>query len=520
MFSRINSAVCAGIEGRTVIVETDVARGLPGMLIVGLASTMIMESRERIKSAIINSGLEYPHGRITVNLTPASQRKNGSCLDLPIATGILVSGAYIHPERAAGYGIIGELSLDGKVLGIDGVLPMMLSMIQSGINRIIIPEANAEEARLISGAEVYTVSSLHDCLILINDESGNTAELRRLRGQGISGLRGEYGRRVSAAGNSREAEDFIDISGQEAAKRAIVIAATGRHGLLMVGSPGCGKTMLASRIPGIMPPMTERELIDTAIIYSATGRINGSEGVTINRPFRSPHHTIGRAGLLGGGTYPMPGEITLAHNGVLMLDEVCEFGKDQIEGLRIPIEEKKITHFRQGESCTFPCDFQLVMASNPCPCGYFGDSDHLCKCSEVQLDRYRRKLSGPIMDRIDLRITMEKVTYDDLRSGGHTMSSAEMREMVERGMDFARKSGRTAWNSSLSEQDMDRYCTLGSAEAAFAGRAYDTFAMSPRSYKRMLRVSRTIADLAESDMIRQEHLAEALRYRMLERVNE
>jgi len=511
MFSRIRSAVCHGIEGRDIYVETDVSRGLPGIYIVGLASTMIMESKDRIKSAILNSDLDYPKGRITVNLTPASLRKNGSCLDLPIAVGILTSNLYLDAGRSALFGIVGELALDGRVLGVNGILPMLLRMKESGIEKVILPRNNAAEGALVEGLELYPVRTLSECVDIIrgNDAAPYpSAEFRkRVSKLAVTGTDPEGG---------DDPPDFSDISGQEHAKRAITVAVTGRHGILMIGSPGCGKTMLSSRIPTIMQPMSIDELLDTMIIYSAAGKTGPGSTLSLRRPFRSPNHTIGRAGLIGGGQYPVPGEISLAHNGVLFLDEICEFDRDCIEALRVPVEERKITHFRMGESYTFPCSFQLVMASNPCPCGFFGDSSGQCTCTEAQLERYRKKLSGPMMDRIDIRITMEKVSYDELRSENKGLSSDEMRKMVEDGIGFARENGRSGFNSLMSESEIEKWCRLGHEEEVFLKQAYQALRMSPRGYKRTLKVARTIADLDHSELIRREHLAEALSYRMQE----
>ena len=518
MYSRTRSAVCYGMEGREVFVETDISRGLPGIGMVGLASTMVMESRERIRNAIENSGYEYPKGRITVNLTPASLRKNSSCLDLPIAIGILASEGNIRLRVAEDWGVIGELALDGRVLGVEGALPMMLHMKDLGIKGIIVPEANRMEAAL-AGGNIFMVSSLRECARLICMDPMKAADDPEFRemtvGSGIM-LNAAACESPDRIEDDAEELDFRDIVGQENAKRAVVIAAAGRHGLLMVGSPGCGKTMIAGRMAGVMPAMTGREMLETAIVRSVAGRGDESFRLWDTRPFRAPHHTIGRAGLIGGGIYPVPGEITLAHNGVLFLDEICEFNRETIESLRIPIEEKKITHFRKGEPYTFPCNCQVVMAANPCPCGYLGDRDRKCTCSQADLERYRRKLSGPIIDRIDMYITMEKVAYDDLSGKKNGMTTAEMRSQVTKAIDFARKNGRQVFNSDLSAKELDVYCRLGEAERRFMNRAYDAFAMSPRAYSRTLKVARTIADIAESSEIKTEHIAEALNYRMKE----
>ena len=518
MYSRIRSAVCFGMEGREVFVETDISRGLPSIGVVGLASTMVMESRERIRKAIENSGYEYPKGRITVNLTPASLRKNSSCLDLPIAIGILASEGNIRVRVAEDWAVIGELALDGRVLGVEGALPMMLHMKDIGVKGIIVPEANRMEA-VLAGGNIFTVRSLRECSILMCMDPVKAAadpEVAMLKACKGNDLAEMFNEDSSQNMKTESDQEFGDIVGQENAKRAVVIAAAGRHGLLMVGSPGCGKTMIAGRMAGVMPAMTEREMLETAIVRSISGYGMDSFRMWNRRPFRAPHHTIGRAGLIGGGLYPVPGEITLAHNGVLFLDEICEFNKETIESLRIPIEEKKITHFRKGEAYTFPCNCQVVMAANPCPCGYLGDRDRECTCTQADLEKYRRKLSGPIIDRIDMYINMEKVEYKDLSEKRNGMTTADMRSQVIKAIDFARRQGRKGFNSDLSTREFDIYCRLGDAERKFMNRAYDAFAMSPRAYSRTLKVARTIADIDESDEIKTSHLAEALNYRMKE----
>lgn len=505
MLSKVYTAVRSGIEGCLVGVETDISSGLPAMNVVGLASVTVMESRQRIKSAIINSGFEYPRRKITVNLTPADLRKNGSGIDLPMAIGVLASSLYVDARNLGKYGIVGELSLDGAVKGINGILPIIMGFKSSGVEVVIIPEDNYEEARIIEGIKILPVGSLMECVDAIN----NSREGKETGGVAVDN-KWEYG------------IDFGDIRGQENAKRAICVAVTGRHGLLMVGAPGCGKTMLARRIPTIMPEMTIDEALETAVIYSVAGEENRIGRRIGERPFRSPHSTISKAGLVGGGGYPIPGEISLAHNGVLFLDEVCEFTRENIDALRVPLEDRRIVHFRGGSPYVFPCNFLMVMASNPCPCGFAGDETKMCKCSQTQIDVYRRKLSGPMIDRIDLRINMERVDYDQIKeaSDDNTIDSETMKRDIHKGMAYGRSQGRMIPNGQMTDVDVKKYCKLGPAEEMLMSKAYMELGLSPRSYNKVLKVARTIADIDESENIEVKHLAEAISYRTLSDINE
>lgn len=503
MLAKIHSAVCDGVEGVPVTVETVVTSGLPYFNIVGLAATTVMEAKERIRAALIGSGLLYPRGRITVNLAPAGVRKNGSHLDLPIAVGVLASQFLVDKEAVGEYGILGELSLNGEVLRVDGILPMMLALSRCGIRKVIVPKENVKEASLAFASGVYGVSSLEECQAILSGKAGAS---------GSKVYAPSFLPDAAPEDDVAKGMEFGEVYGQENAKRALVIAAAGGHGVLMVGSPGCGKSMLARRLPSILPAMTREEVISATILYSVMGQIDPARGVVTARPFRMPHHTIGRAGLLGGGLYPRPGEISLAHHGVLFLDEFCEFERDLMEALRIPMEDKEITHIRQGKAYRFPCDFLLVMAANPCPCGYLGDSERICRCSEADRERYRRRFSGPLMERIDIRVRMERVDYRTMSEGKKRgWTTVEMRETVERACAFAKADGR---GNAPTDAEIRAACRLTEEGDAFLEEAYRALSLTPRTCLKTLRVARTIADLDASQGVEVAHLAEALSYRI------
>ncbi len=500
MISKVMTAALKGMAGVQIVAETDISRGLPAMTVVGLGDAAVKESKDRIRAAIVSSGFSYPSSRITVNLSPAHMRKRGSHFDMAIAIGILASSGQVFDRKLGDTAFIGELSLSGEVRGCDGILPMLMELKKGGIVSAVIPFDNAGEAALFGDMDVYPVRRLSEAVEVLN--------LKREPERGTE--------MVFPAETEMDATaDFADVKGQEQAKRALAIAAAGGHGILMMGSPATGKTMMASRMGAIMMPMDREEIAEATAIYSVAGLLGENRRIITGRPFRCPGSGITKAGLIGGGYPPVPGEITLAHRGVLFLDEVGEFDRDVIDALRIPLEEKKVTLIRRGEKYVFPADCLLVAASNPCKCGYYGDGTDRCTCTPDEVRRYRSKLSGPILNRIDMHIYLSPVNYTDLGEG-RAMSSSEMRAMVRRAWIAQRErydGTDIRLNCGVGEGEAADFCAFDSKGDQLLRRAYDSLGLNPRTLFKVKKISRTIADMEGEEKIRSDHVAEALQYR-------
>ena len=508
MLSKIYTTSIFGMDGHIITVETDTSSGMVSFFMVGLPDTAVRESKERVGAAIKNNGFYFPAQRITINLAPADIKKEGTYFDLPIAIGILISSSQIYvKEDLSEYIILGELSLDGTIKGVKGVLPMVASAVKSGYKKFIIPKENAVEAILAGVGDVYAADNLYDVVQHLCTK--HKIEPFETDLEEIMSAKMFYD------------VDMSDVKGQENVKRAMEIAAAGGHNMLMIGPPGSGKTMLARRFPTILPEMSREESLDVTKIYSVAGLLKPETPLITQRPFRSPHHTVSAIALIGGGRIPKPGEVSLAHNGVLFLDEFAEFQTAALEALRQPIEDGRVNIARVTASITYPASFRLLASMNPCPCGYYNDPMHECRCTQAAIDRYLQKISGPIIDRIDIVAQVNVEDYEKLnRSTDSMQTSAEIKKRIDIARKFQAdrfKDSGLHFNSQLTPKQLELYCKLGEAEEKLMRSAFDRYRMSARGYHRVLKLARTIADLEQAESISISHLSEALQYRGLDK---